>query len=207
MRHFLSHPQRTSARGFTLLEALVAVTILVLAVAGPFYAATIVLNNVLLATDRTTASYLAQEGIEYIHMMRDNTFLNEVVTQNPDAGTPLYFPNDFLGGSGPNSVSTCLGNQDGTTFCALDPTLSTGTGSGQALQVCAKSYCSDMPLYPSANGYVLTSNGSTPVFTRAIQLYYPEGDSNGVEIVSTVSWSEHGIPYKVAVTDYLYPWQ
>ena len=56
----LYHKPKTA--GFTLIEALVAVAILALAVAGPLYAANRALVAAGIARDRLTASYLAQEG-------------------------------------------------------------------------------------------------------------------------------------------------
>ena len=62
-------------KGFTLVETMVAITILTLAVSGAFMAASSAINAANIASDQLTASYLAQEGIEYVRVMRDNTYL------------------------------------------------------------------------------------------------------------------------------------
>jgi len=61
--------------GFTLLEALIAVTIITLAVAGPLFSASRAIIAVEISRDKLTASYLAQEGIEYVRAMRDSEYL------------------------------------------------------------------------------------------------------------------------------------
>ena len=51
---------------FTLIETLVGVTILLVAVVGPLYTAFQGVSLSLLARDQITASFLAQEGIEFV---------------------------------------------------------------------------------------------------------------------------------------------
>ena len=62
-------------RGFTLTETMIAITILTFAVAGPLFTASRSIIAADIARDQLTASYLAQEGIEYVRMMRDNAML------------------------------------------------------------------------------------------------------------------------------------
>ena len=52
--------------GFTLIEMLVGITILLVAVIGPLYTAFQGVSLSLLARDQITASFLAQEGIEFV---------------------------------------------------------------------------------------------------------------------------------------------
>lgn len=62
-------------KGFTLVETLVAVTILSIAIVGPFFAVQTALIASYTARDQLVAASLAQEGIEYIRNARDNNFL------------------------------------------------------------------------------------------------------------------------------------
>jgi prepilin-type N-terminal cleavage/methylation domain-containing protein len=62
-------------RGFTLVESLVAITILVLAVSGAFSAAQTGLSTSSISKEQITAFYLAQEQIEALRNMIDETGL------------------------------------------------------------------------------------------------------------------------------------
>lgn len=64
-----------SQGGFTLIETFVAITILVTAVVGPLTLAQKGLTSALIARDQLMASFLAQEGIEYVRQQRDSNSL------------------------------------------------------------------------------------------------------------------------------------
>jgi Tfp pilus assembly protein PilV len=70
--HISSRRKARISRGFTIIETLVAVTILMIAVAGPLVVASKGLNAALYARDQVIASYLAQESMEAIKNQRDN---------------------------------------------------------------------------------------------------------------------------------------
>jgi len=88
-----------SNTGFTLVETLVAITILSLAVTGSFFTA----NNALVAAatsrDRLTASYLAQEGIEQVRKLRDDAYLDAYRRGATDAWA------NFLASPGVGTIS------------------------------------------------------------------------------------------------------
>jgi prepilin-type N-terminal cleavage/methylation domain-containing protein len=63
-------------RGFTLLETLVAIFILVLAITGPMVFAQSGLRTAFLARDQITAFFLAQDAIETIKNIRDDNAIN-----------------------------------------------------------------------------------------------------------------------------------
>jgi type II secretory pathway pseudopilin PulG len=64
-----------SVSGFTLVETLVAVTILLLVIVGPMTIASRGMQNAYFAGDQTTAIYLAQEAIEHVQSLRDDVAL------------------------------------------------------------------------------------------------------------------------------------
>lgn len=67
--------KENKSRGFTILETLVAVFILVLAITGPMVFAQSGLRTAFLARDQITAFYLAQDAIESIKNLRDDNVL------------------------------------------------------------------------------------------------------------------------------------
>lgn len=62
-------------RAFTLIETLVAISVLLVSLAGPLSIASSALRSALYARDQVTAFYLAQEAIEYVHAVRDENLL------------------------------------------------------------------------------------------------------------------------------------
>ena len=83
-----------SMKGFTLIETLIAITILTLAIAGPMVTASRAIVAAQTARDQLTASYLAQEGIEYVRVMRDNEYLAAYQAGGSDVSTTAW--NNFL---------------------------------------------------------------------------------------------------------------
>ncbi len=64
-------------KGFTLVETLVAISVLTISIVGPFYAIQQAANASFLARDQMIASSLAQDAVEYIRSVRDNNYLQE----------------------------------------------------------------------------------------------------------------------------------
>lgn len=188
-----------NTEGFTLIEAMVAVTIVSLAVAGPLFTAGRAIVAAQLSRQQLTASYLAQEGVEYARAMRDNEYLAAYQVGGTNVSTAAW--NNFLSGEGEGSIASCR-----STTCTLDPTRSMGTGSGFSLEPCSGGSCA--PLY-LVNGVYSQQSGiagavQTP-FTRTVQAI--DVSPTDERIVSTVSWNFHGVSYSVTVSDHLTPWQ
>ena len=186
-------------KGFTLIETLVAVTILTLAVAGPLYTASRAIVAAQNARDQLTASYLAQEGIEHVRAMRDNKYLASYQAGGATVSSTAW--NNFLNGAAPDTASIlqCRAPK----LCTLDPV----QGSASPLTPCPGNACTT-PLYLLSNGVYSQQNlsGSTATpFIRTIQA--TDVSATDERIVSTVRWSFHGIPYSVTTTDHLSPWQ
>jgi prepilin-type N-terminal cleavage/methylation domain-containing protein len=68
--------RRYQESGFTLVETLVAITILLVVIVGPMTIAQKGIQNSYFAGDQTTAVYLAQEAIEHIQRLRDDVALD-----------------------------------------------------------------------------------------------------------------------------------
>lgn len=84
MKTFISHifskikeAMRAQTSGFTLVESLVAVSILSMAVTGPLLIAQKGIGAAYYAKDQVIAFYLAQEAIEYIRNIRDTNRITD----------------------------------------------------------------------------------------------------------------------------------
>lgn len=67
--------------GFTIVETLVAITVLMIAIAGPLVIASKGLTAALYAKDQMIASLLAQESMEVIKNIRSNVIVDPSSTQ------------------------------------------------------------------------------------------------------------------------------
>jgi len=181
--------------GFTLIEALVAVAIVALSVGGPLYAASRALVAAQLSSERLTASYLAQEGIEHVRTSRDNKYLSAyqqgIASPGIDVSSFAWF--EFIYGPAKN----CAGST-----CKLDPWDPAGEPT---LSVCTGASCT---LYRDGNGrYTPQNTGTVTPFARMIKVVPISADNHDRKVISTVSWSNHGRTYSVEVVDILTPWQ
>ncbi len=62
-------------KGFTLVETLIAISILLLSISAPLTIASKGLSSSYFARDQIVAFYLAQDAVEYVRNTRDNNFL------------------------------------------------------------------------------------------------------------------------------------
>jgi len=180
--------------GFTLVETLVAVSILTLSVSAPLYTASRAIVAAEIARDQLTASYLAQEGIEYARMMRDDAYLSAYQVGGVNISTVAWTA--FLSGGSTAAITQCI-----VATCTLDPARLMGVGS--SLQPCSGGTCT--PLYLSNGIYTMQQVGTKTAFKRTVRAstILPTEEL----ITSTVSWDFHGTTHMITVTDHLTPWQ
>jgi type II secretory pathway pseudopilin PulG len=114
--------------GFTLVEALVAISILMVAVTSPMMIAQKSLSTAILTKDQMTASFLAQDAIESVKNIRDEIAINA-------SSTTDWLIND----SNPPTLAKCIctsddecnfDKEDGTEnpnvkYCNIDTTRAT----------------------------------------------------------------------------------
>ena len=91
-------------RGFTLVETLVAITVLTLALGGPMTLATRSIKDSLASRNKVVAFYLAHEAIEYVKNVRDSNFLTKMATDNFPNSDWLYGQDSVI------SALTCSGS-------------------------------------------------------------------------------------------------
>ncbi|MDB4992020.1 MAG: seg [Parcubacteria group bacterium] len=158
----LSFTSSTSVRGFTLVETLVAIAILMLAITVPFYSVQQSINASNAARDQLVASSLAQEAAEYIYYLRDTNYLSTT---------------GWLTG-----MDNCL-TTNAPYGCVVDPsqnTLTSCTGSG----------CPVLNISGS-NLYTQTAGTGTR-FTRKVQIEQLAGGTQAkVTVLVTFSSGHH----------------
>jgi prepilin-type N-terminal cleavage/methylation domain-containing protein len=174
---------KISQKGFTLVETLVAIAVLMIAIAGPLVIANKALTAALYSKDQSVASYLAQEEIEIIKNARDNNFQ-----------TQGMIPTDL-------DYSTCLINAQ----CDIDMVGYTYTNQptpivGGVVRNCPSGGCK--LYFSSAKGY---SHDSSPPaietkFARSFYITTSSGSvGNDFQVVVQVSWNEGNTPNAITL--------
>ncbi len=191
-------------QGFTLIESMVAITIITLATVGPMFTASRSIIAARIASDKLTASYLAQEGIEYVRAVRDDKFLDAFTIGGTSSGGDTSGAwNVFT-----SSILICRTTTQGNApFCTYDPD-PTIVASNRLVQCPVLGGCAPLrlpALLSDTQIYTQNSSGTQTKFTRTIQTM--SIDNKDEKIVSTVSWNFHGVPYSVIITTHLTSWQ
>lgn len=164
--------QVSQSAGFSLVETLVAITILLIVIVGAMSISAKAAKSTSFSNEQVVAFFLAQEGVEIIQKTRDEFLLQNFAT-NPQTGWT-----NFL-----NSYASCYA----ANGCGVE--LYTNTTGGLKTPVsCTGTNCA---LYYKSSGgrsrYTHTAAGATPtVYTRVIKLV-PTGNRE-VKVTSTVTW-------------------
>jgi prepilin-type N-terminal cleavage/methylation domain-containing protein len=185
-------------RGFTLIETLVAITILTTMMVAPFYAIEQSITAADASRDELIGSSLAQEGVEYVRSMRDDNYLYARANTGSTISW-LYGLNGTDTNGNPDSSYTNCFTPD--YQCSIDPTAS----SGQIQQYASSATIPVLYLNPSYLYTQSSTNENTPtVFTRSLQL--TTVSNTEVKVVVTVKWKTRNIPYVTTITEYLDNW-
>ncbi|MDE1965974.1 MAG: prepilin-type N-terminal cleavage/methylation domain-containing protein [Patescibacteria group bacterium] len=176
-----------SQRGFTLIETMVAIAILTIALVGPFIVAESSYQAAAAARDQLTASYLAQEGIEYVRSVRDDNYL-------------VLYPARATSGQWLNGLSACLAPK----VCTVDAT------GNAAPSTCTDGTCAAEPLNLSSTGlYNQASPSSSNLatkFVRKVEVTVNPSYPDEAEVTVTVSWSSAHRQFTATATDHLFNW-
>ncbi len=104
---------KNTQSGFTILETLLALSILIVALTAAFSAAQSGLSSSMASRDQVLAFHFAQEGVEVIRNMRDENGLRDIhwltgISNN--VNDPCYFGN-FCAVDSPAKTSVRCGNE------------------------------------------------------------------------------------------------
>ncbi len=169
--------------GFTLLETMIAIAVLLIGVVGPISIIGDSLSKIYYAKDQIIAVNLAQEGIEVVRQVRDTNFLatatwNEGFASGDCPGANGCMVNIENSGI---SIIKCGGTCDFKVY--LD--------SVDGL------YHQAIPTPPAGPAITITN------FTRKVET---AGVGVEVKITSTVTWTTGGKTGTVVVSENLFKW-
>lgn len=167
-------------KGFTIIETLVAISILTAAVIGTMSAIQSGISSYTFSKDQILAFYLAQEGIEQIRNMRDENRLNNrnwLLGISNDSSDPCYFG----------------------LACTVSPVESTVPTRCLAPGSCP-------PLRQNATTGFFGYNAGWPVtiFRREIQLTSVNADE--VSVLVTINWNKGTVSRQFKVRENILNW-
>ncbi len=110
-----------NSKGFTIIELVVSIFVLSIAVIGIFNALSVVMILTSDSSDRLTATYLSQEGMEIVRNIRDTNWLDMNACAIAPSNTCPASWVDGLTLSGLNQAIDCMSNS-GTNSCRADYT-------------------------------------------------------------------------------------
>lgn len=153
----------THQKAFTLIETLVAVSLLVVSVAAPMTLAAQSISSAFYARDQVTAFHLAQEAIEAIRAVRDGNALQNAQGVSVDLleGIPNTNGQPFI-------VDTLAAAEDAMELCS---------GTCDPLR-------SDGEFY----GYGIGGSWQDTRFTRTVRAEFVNGNTDEVKISVEVRW-------------------
>ena len=179
--------------GFTLIETLVAITILMISIVGPLTIASKGLTAAVGSRDQVIASYLAQDAMEYIKNIRDSDLLAD---SNSGWTTFLNFLNS-------NSLGCATG-----IACGIETGLGGSTYTQGSLLRCDTFSISSCNLYIDATNkyYTHSSSGNIPtLYNRSFTVTKEDPSLSDAALVTvTVTWKNGNVGNSVVLTSMLF---
>ena len=168
-----------SSAGFTLVETLVAVTLLTISIVAPMTLTSMSLSSAYYARDQISAFHLAQEAIETIRHLRDGNILKITL------GTET----DFMAG-----IPT-----DGNAF-TVDTRYS---DPARAIAGCPSGICRPLTDEGGIYGY---GSGTETRFTRSVRVRPVPQNSDEYKVEVTVRWRSGARIQSFAISENMYRW-
>jgi len=170
------------ANGFSLIEVLVAVSVLIISVTGTLSIIAREVSSAAIAKDQVVAFYLAQEALEYVRGVRDNNAINN---------------QSWL-----NGLDQCLS----PSKCVIDVTADP-IASESEVQSCVGT----CPLlFDAVRGvYNQNNHGDPTIFTREVQIVGVDNTSSPtreVRVNATVRWTA-GVERSFTISGNLFNWR
>ena len=185
-----------SQNGFTLVEVLVSITLLLMVIVGPMQILTRANHSTAFATEQMTAWFLAQEGLELAQQGRDNYLLDSFDKENKGLSSVPW--TDFKTGV---KYAACF-TTNGCDITLQDDNTPLVTPCGSNGAACQ--------LYLMSGQhralYQHDSTGSIRPFKRVITMQLTGTASQAVLVTSTVKWRTGSLiaEQKVVTSTYLF---
>jgi len=186
-KHYFSHEKNSA--GFTLIEAFVAISVMLIAVVGPLSLASQGLRSASVAKEQITATFLAQEAIEMVRNKRDTNILSGAA--------------DWI-----NGLGDCNGVSQGVEArCTIDgingavaqcPVVGTGQNK--------KAVCPALKHDQASGLYGYNPSWEESIYTRGIHI---EDIIVGqeAEVIVTISWLVGHTSRTFVIQETLLAWQ
>lgn len=182
--------QKKQSAGFTLVETLVAISILSLSILGTFTAVQHSLQTSGFAKDQITAFYLVQEGMEYVRNMRDQNALASIASVNNGGG-----PVNWLTGLSASAPDPCYFGKT----CRIDsPNATLATCSG------GWGSCPNLLQDPTSGLFGYTGGWTDSRFRREMQI--TQVSANEVKVTISIAWTSANFSKNFQVTESLFNW-
>ena len=165
---------KAANQGFTIVETLVAITILLVGVLGPLSIAANGIADGMFAKNQLTANYLAQEAIEMVINKRDS---------NADARLPAF------GGIPTPCVPTC--------------TIDLQTGDIASGDIPQLVFDKSTGLFADAAS-VGSADKLSAVFSRKIDIDCDGPPATVCKITVTIDWQNKDNPRQLVIRDFIY---
>lgn len=182
--------------GFTLIETLVAISIFSMSILAVMSILAQSINNTNYAKNKVVASYLAQEGVEYIRNMRDTFMLY-------DSGGAQTGWTNFIGNltdaSACQGANGCYINAD-----SLDYNNQSQPMKSISLLACSSSSCSNGILFYNSTTGRYGFSGVSSDYIRKIQISLI--NANEIRVSSIVSWTQNSGIYNIVFSENLFNW-
>jgi len=186
--------QHKTQAGFSLVEVLVAISILLIATVGPMTIAAQALKSAQYSREQNTAFFLAQEGIEAVILLRNEAGIAH--TRNPASVSSSAWISTSVD-------NACIINSQG---CGLS--FNSVTNPTPTLVTCTTSSNNPCRLYFNANAARAryTHSSSQAVLTPYRRHIYIDRISVRYRVISEVQWQPAGNlpPQTVRLETYLH---
>ncbi len=131
-KKFFKKIKEKKKKGFSLVETLIAITILMLSIAAPLSLATQGLKVADISQKKTVAFYLAQDSMEWV--------INRKIWNRKDGSKML------------NDLDSCIISSGSDFGCVINTFEAPGTGISQNPIGCSDDTCSESTIYKNSSG-------------------------------------------------------